>query len=87
MTMTINIRNKTLTDNKVLEWLTLSPLHSWSQNGSDLYTESKEREIDNDNKYYEKYYRDLFKSMDFTIFEVKSDKILQEIRKTWRISE
>ena len=24
---------------------------------------------------------DLFKSMDFTIFEVKSDKILQEIRK------
>ena len=53
--------------------------------GSDLYTESKEREIDIIN--ITKNIEDLFKSMDFTIFEVKSDKILQEIRKTWRISE
>ena len=48
-----NDNEKQNTDKYILEWLTLSPLHSWSQYESDLYTESKEREIDN--KYYEKY--------------------------------
>ena len=71
-----------------LKWLTLSSSLLKSVL-TDLYTESKERvwqwqlALRKRNTNIE----DLFKSMDFTIFGVKSDKILKEIRKTWRISE